>query len=126
LLIAAEAELAQLTVLHDDKDFELIAELTGQPVERPTAKTWGTPTPRKNLFTGCRRMRCGRRTRRVAVWSSSGGGCPDGGRSGRERPRPGGMLCRATWLTVMSRVIADSRVYSGRRRRPPRGRPEPW
>ena len=34
LLIAAAAELADLTVLHFDKDFELIAELTGQPVER--------------------------------------------------------------------------------------------
>jgi predicted nucleic acid-binding protein len=34
LLIAAAAELAGLTVLHLDKDFELIAELTGQPVER--------------------------------------------------------------------------------------------
>ncbi|MFS3127726.1 PIN domain nuclease [Nocardioides sp. Bht2] len=34
LLIAATAELAGLTVLHLDKDFELIAELTGQPVER--------------------------------------------------------------------------------------------
>jgi predicted nucleic acid-binding protein len=34
LLIAATAELADLTVLHLDKDFELIAELTGQPVER--------------------------------------------------------------------------------------------
>lgn len=34
LLIAAAAELAQLTVLHVDKDFELIAEITGQPVER--------------------------------------------------------------------------------------------
>lgn len=34
LLIAAAAELASLTVLHVDKDFELIAELTGQPVER--------------------------------------------------------------------------------------------
>jgi predicted nucleic acid-binding protein len=37
LLIAATAELAQLTVLHDDKDFELIADVTGQPVERLTA-----------------------------------------------------------------------------------------
>ena len=36
LLIAATAELAQLTVLHDDKDFELIANITGQPVERLT------------------------------------------------------------------------------------------
>ena len=34
LLVAAVAELAQLTVLHVDKDFELIAEVTGQPVER--------------------------------------------------------------------------------------------
>ena len=34
LLIAATAELAQLTVLHVDKDFDLIAEITGQPVER--------------------------------------------------------------------------------------------
>lgn len=34
LLIAAAAELARLTVLHVDKDFDLIAELTGQPLER--------------------------------------------------------------------------------------------
>jgi predicted nucleic acid-binding protein len=34
LLVAAAAELAGLTVLHVDKDFELIAEMTGQPVER--------------------------------------------------------------------------------------------
>lgn len=34
LLIAATAELAGLTVLHLDKDFELIAEVTGQAVER--------------------------------------------------------------------------------------------
>ncbi len=34
LLIAATAELASLTVLHVDKDFELIAELTQQPLER--------------------------------------------------------------------------------------------
>jgi predicted nucleic acid-binding protein len=34
LIIAAVAELVGLTVLHLDKDFELIAELTGQPVER--------------------------------------------------------------------------------------------
>jgi predicted nucleic acid-binding protein len=34
LLIAAVAERAGLTVLHLDKDFELIAEVTGQPVER--------------------------------------------------------------------------------------------
>jgi len=34
LLIAATAEISQLTVLHIDKDYELIAELTGQPTER--------------------------------------------------------------------------------------------
>jgi len=34
LLIAAAAELGKRTVLHVDKDFELIAEVTGQPVER--------------------------------------------------------------------------------------------
>jgi hypothetical protein len=34
LLIAATAELAGLTVLHVDKDFELIADITGQPTER--------------------------------------------------------------------------------------------
>lgn len=33
LLIAAVGEIAGLTVLHVDKDFDLIAELTGQPVE---------------------------------------------------------------------------------------------
>lgn len=34
LLIAAIAEQAGLVVLHLDKDFELIAEVTGQPTER--------------------------------------------------------------------------------------------
>ena len=34
LLIAATAELAGLTVLHLDGDFDLISELTGQPTER--------------------------------------------------------------------------------------------
>ena len=34
LVIAATAELAGLTVLHVDKDFELIAEITRQPTER--------------------------------------------------------------------------------------------
>lgn len=34
LLVAAVAELAGLVVLHDDKDFDLIASVTGQPVER--------------------------------------------------------------------------------------------
>lgn len=34
LLIAATAELAGLAVLHLDKDFDLIAQITGQPCER--------------------------------------------------------------------------------------------
>ena len=34
ILIAAAAELAGLTVLHVDKDFELIAGVTGQKMER--------------------------------------------------------------------------------------------
>jgi predicted nucleic acid-binding protein len=34
LLIAATAELAGLTVLHCDKDFDLIAAVTGQPTKR--------------------------------------------------------------------------------------------
>jgi hypothetical protein len=33
LIIAATAELAELVVLHCDKDFDLIASVTGQPVE---------------------------------------------------------------------------------------------
>jgi predicted nucleic acid-binding protein len=34
LIIAATAELAGLTVLHVDRDFEVIAEISGQPIER--------------------------------------------------------------------------------------------
>jgi predicted nucleic acid-binding protein len=34
LLIASTAELSNLTVLHVDKDFDIIAAITGQPVER--------------------------------------------------------------------------------------------
>lgn len=33
LLIAATGELAELVVLHVDRDFELIADITGQPSE---------------------------------------------------------------------------------------------
>ena len=36
LLIAATAEINNRIVLHMDKDFELIADLTNQPVERLT------------------------------------------------------------------------------------------
>jgi predicted nucleic acid-binding protein len=34
LIVAATAELAGLIVVHVDKDFDVIAEVTGQPVER--------------------------------------------------------------------------------------------
>ena len=34
LLIAAQAETVGLVVLHVDKDFDLVAAVTGQPVER--------------------------------------------------------------------------------------------
>jgi predicted nucleic acid-binding protein len=34
LIIAATAELAGLTILHLDKDFDVIAQITGQPTER--------------------------------------------------------------------------------------------
>jgi predicted nucleic acid-binding protein len=34
LIIAATAELSGLTILHLDKDFEVIARITGQPLER--------------------------------------------------------------------------------------------
>jgi predicted nucleic acid-binding protein len=34
LVVAATAELAGLVVLHHDKDFDLIAAATGQPIER--------------------------------------------------------------------------------------------
>ncbi|MFL5817556.1 MAG: PIN domain nuclease [Conexibacter sp.] len=34
LLVAAIAERAGLVVLHQDKDFDLIAQVTGQPAER--------------------------------------------------------------------------------------------
>lgn len=36
LLLAATAELNSLVMLHVDRDFELIAEITGQPLERLT------------------------------------------------------------------------------------------
>jgi hypothetical protein len=40
VIVAATAELAGLTVLHCDKDFDLIASVTGQPAEWLIA-TWG-------------------------------------------------------------------------------------
>ncbi|MBL1077445.1 PIN domain nuclease [Nocardia sp. 2] len=41
LIIAATAELSGLTVLHYDHDFDLIAEITGQPVEWIVARGTG-------------------------------------------------------------------------------------
>jgi predicted nucleic acid-binding protein len=34
LLVSATAEISRMTVLHVDKDFDLIAEVTGQEMER--------------------------------------------------------------------------------------------
>ncbi len=36
LIVAAVADIARYTVLHVDKDLDLIAQVTGQPVERLT------------------------------------------------------------------------------------------
>jgi hypothetical protein len=44
LIIAAAAELAGLTVLHLGKDFELIAQITGQPMERLSMTKEQLPT----------------------------------------------------------------------------------
>ena len=52
LIIAAAAELAGLTVLHLDKDFEVIAGMTGQPVERLNVSGRTAPS---QMCTGCRR-----------------------------------------------------------------------
>ncbi len=48
LIIAAAAELAGLTVLHYDHDFELIASVTGQPHE------WVVPRGSIDLHPKCR------------------------------------------------------------------------
>lgn len=45
LIIAATAGLAGLTVLHLDKDFDVIAEIRGQPTERLTLPDQGLNTP---------------------------------------------------------------------------------
>lgn len=39
LIVAATAELAGLTVVHLDKDFEMIATVTAQPIERLVVPT---------------------------------------------------------------------------------------
>ena len=41
LIIAATAELSGLTILHADKGFDIIANITGQPVERLNVCTSG-------------------------------------------------------------------------------------
>lgn len=43
LIIAAIAETAGLVVLHNDKDFDLIADITGQPLERLAALSGRRP-----------------------------------------------------------------------------------
>lgn len=40
LVIAATAELAGLTVLHVDKEFDIITALTGQPANRLAIQAW--------------------------------------------------------------------------------------
>jgi len=39
-LIGATAELANLTLLHLEKDLELIAQITGQQIERLDIEQW--------------------------------------------------------------------------------------
>jgi hypothetical protein len=53
--LAACAELAGLTVLHLDKDFDLIADITGQPME---PRTWGQPLKWARMQSGPRRHIC--------------------------------------------------------------------
>jgi predicted nucleic acid-binding protein len=67
LIIAATAELAGLTVLHLDKDFDLIAEITGQPMERLNLDQTDEPL-RAVAGPG---IRCCLRTSRLA-YSSKG------------------------------------------------------
>ena len=70
LIIAATAELAGLTVLHLDKDFDVIADVTGQSVERLNVKgrgeaafpAEGTRPPRACLIGRRRPGRSARRT----------------------------------------------------------------
>ena len=53
LIVAATAELAGLTVLHLDKDFDLIAEITGQPMERlnmTRPRSWITVQTRPGII----------------------------------------------------------------------------
>lgn len=63
LIIAATAELAGLTVLHLDKDFDLIAEITGQPMERlnmDSAAEMGNDAEQTEALSFPDSGRCGR------------------------------------------------------------------
>jgi predicted nucleic acid-binding protein len=44
LILAATAELNNFTILHVDKDFELIQAVTGQPTERLRPASEASPT----------------------------------------------------------------------------------
>jgi predicted nucleic acid-binding protein len=57
LLISAVAELTRAVVLHVDKDFDLIASITGQPVERVRSPRHRRPPVRLSVraISGCRR-----------------------------------------------------------------------
>lgn len=57
LIMAATAELAGLTVIHLDKDFELIAEVTAQPPQAPRHLAGLTCLDSRKTTGGCRRLR---------------------------------------------------------------------
>ncbi len=62
LIIAATAELAGLTVLHLDKDFDIIAEITGQQMERlniDSAAEMGNDAEQTKALSLPARSRCG-------------------------------------------------------------------
>lgn len=51
LLVAATAEIAGHRVLHVDKDFDLVAAVTGQPVERLAVRSPPDPSPHMTSMT---------------------------------------------------------------------------
>lgn len=59
LIVAATAELAGLTVVHLDKDFEMIAEVTAQPIRAPRRGDGLTRRPlgtlQRDVFEGISR-----------------------------------------------------------------------
>lgn len=52
LIIAATAERAQVTLLHYDADYDLIASVTGQPVDVDCARGSVQRSSEANLLTG--------------------------------------------------------------------------